>query len=108
MLTQKRYYQQRSINKAQTIQIIHFRLTKLLSTLPLDKINLNTIEEEVKEALKGFEIEEGPYLSEQSDKEHVIISLRIAADVDNWKKAKSEALKGILALRHKIIKEQTV
>ncbi|PVU74991.1 mechanosensitive ion channel family protein [Acidianus hospitalis] len=74
---------------------------------PLDKINLNTIEEEVKEALKGFEIEEGPYLSEQSDKEHVIISLRIAADVDNWKKTKSEALKRILALRHKIVKEQT-
>ncbi|MUM65763.1 mechanosensitive ion channel [Acidianus infernus] len=73
---------------------------------PLDKINLNTIEEEVKEALKDFEIEEGPYLSEQSDKEHVIISLRISADVNNWKKAKSEALKRILALRHKIVKEQ--
>ncbi|QIW24489.1 mechanosensitive ion channel family protein [Sulfolobus sp. S-194] len=75
---------------------------------PLDKINLNTIEEEVKEALKGFEIEEGPYLSEQSDKEHIIILLRIATDVDNWKKTKSEALKRILALRYKIVKGQTV
>ena len=33
VLTLKKYYHQRSINKAQTIQIIHFRLTKLLSTL---------------------------------------------------------------------------
>jgi YVTN family beta-propeller protein len=35
VLTLKKYYHQRSINKAQTIQIIHFRLTKLLSTLDL-------------------------------------------------------------------------
>ena len=33
VLTLKRYYHQCSINRAQTIQIIHFRLTKLLSTL---------------------------------------------------------------------------
>ncbi len=75
---------------------------------PLDKVNLNNLEEEIKETLKDFEIEEGPYFSEQSDKENVIVSLRIVADVDHWKRTKSEALKRLLALRNKIIKEQVV
>ena len=75
---------------------------------PLDKVDLNSLLEEVKEELKDFEIEEGPYLSEQSDKENVIVSLRIVADVDNWKKTKSEVLKRLLLLRSRIIKEVTI
>ncbi|BDC17802.1 mechanosensitive ion channel family protein [Acidianus sp. HS-5] len=75
---------------------------------PLDKVDLNSLLEEVKEELKDFEIEEGPYLSEQSDKENVIVSLRIVTDVDNWKKAKSEALKRLLLLRSRIIKAVTI
>ncbi|BBG25863.1 mechanosensitive ion channel family protein [Sulfuracidifex tepidarius] len=75
---------------------------------PLDKVDLSTLEEQVKDSLKEFEIEEGPYLSEQSDKDNVIVSLRIVADVNSWKRTKSDALRELLYLRSKMIKGQTL
>jgi small-conductance mechanosensitive channel len=70
---------------------------------PLNKLDLERVEEQITETLRGFEIVEGPYISEQSDKEHVIISLRVKSDIENWKKVKSEVLKRLLMLRKRIV-----
>jgi small-conductance mechanosensitive channel len=70
---------------------------------PLNKLDLERVEEQITEILRGFEIVEGPYISEQSDKEHVIISLRVKSDIENWKKVKSEVLKRLLLLRKRIV-----
>lgn len=55
-------------------------------------MDLERIEQQIAEVLKGYEIVEGSFLSEQSDKEHVILSLKIRANVTEWKKVKSEVL----------------
>jgi small-conductance mechanosensitive channel len=70
---------------------------------PLNKLDLERIEEQIIETLRGFEIVDGPYIHEQSDKEHVIITLKVKSDVDHWKKVKSEVLKRLLMLRKKIV-----
>ncbi|MFP3188346.1 MAG: mechanosensitive ion channel family protein [Sulfolobaceae archaeon] len=70
---------------------------------PLYKVDLERIEQQIVEVLKGYEIIEGPFLSEQSDKEHVILSLKIRANVTEWKKVKSEVLKRLLILRKRIV-----
>ncbi len=72
--------------------------------MPLANIYLENLEEAVREALNGFQIEAGPYLSEQSDKDHVIVLVRIAVPVgQDWRRVKSEALKRLLMLRKRII-----
>jgi len=72
--------------------------------LPLASINLENLEEMVREALNGFQIEAGPYLNEQSDKDYVIVLVRIAVPVgQDWKRLKSEALKRLLMLRRRIL-----
>jgi small-conductance mechanosensitive channel len=70
---------------------------------PLNKVDLERIEQQIVEVLKGYEIVEGPFLSEQSDKEHVILSLKIRANVAEWKKVKSEVLKRLLILRKRMV-----
>ncbi|MEJ2778392.1 mechanosensitive ion channel family protein [Stygiolobus sp. RP850M] len=70
---------------------------------PLNKVDLERIEQQIVEVLKGYEIVEGPFLSEQSDKEHVILSLKIRANVTEWKKVKSEVLKRLLILRKRMV-----
>lgn len=70
---------------------------------PLNKVDLERIEQQIVDVLKGYEIIEGPFLSEQSDKEHVILTLKVRANVNEWKKVKSEVLKRLLLLRKKIV-----
>jgi len=67
------------------------------------KVGLDELEEEIKKALKGFKIVEGPYFNEQSDKEYVFITLKVEAH-DNWKKVKSEILKKLLTLKERVEK----
>ena len=61
------------------------------------------MEDEIRETLKDFQVVEGPYLHEQSDMDFVIISLKVEADVDNWKRVKSKALKRLLLVRKAMI-----
>ncbi len=68
------------------------------------KINLEKLEDEIKKVLKGFNIVEGPYFNEQSDKEYVFITLKVETKED-WKRTKSEVLKKLLTLREKIKKK---
>jgi small-conductance mechanosensitive channel len=69
------------------------------------KIGLEKLEDEIKRSLKGFNIVEGPYFNEQSDKEHVFITLKVESK-DNWKKTKSEVLKRLLILKEKLKKKR--
>lgn len=74
---------------------------------PLNVIDITTIEDQVREQLKDFDIVEGPYINEQSDKEFVIILVRIrVSEKNDWKKTKSEALKRLLKLRQELVKQQ--
>jgi len=70
---------------------------------PLNKLDLEKVEEQIIETLRGFEIVEGPYIYEQSDKDYVIISLKVKSDVENWMKVKSEVLRRLLILRKRIV-----
>jgi small-conductance mechanosensitive channel len=69
------------------------------------KIGLEKLEDEIKRSLKGFNIVEGPYFNEQSDKEHVFITLKVE-NKDNWKRTKSEVLKRLLILKEKLKKKR--
>ncbi|WP_198429666.1 hypothetical protein [Sulfurisphaera tokodaii] len=54
---------------------------------PLNVIDITTIEDQVREQLKDFDIVEGPYINEQSDKEFVIILVRIkVSEKNDWEK----------------------
>jgi len=68
------------------------------------KIKLEKLEDEIRKVLKDFNIVDGPYLNEQSDKEHVFITLKVEAK-ENWKKTKSEVLKRLLTLKEKVRKK---
>ncbi|MEM3999192.1 MAG: mechanosensitive ion channel family protein, partial [Saccharolobus sp.] len=47
---------------------------------------------------------EGPYINEQSDKDHVIVLARLKVSVnEDWRKIKSDALKRLLRLRQELI-----
>jgi hypothetical protein len=46
--------------------------------MPLANIDLESLEDMIREALTGFQIEVGPYFNEQSDKEHVIILIKLS------------------------------
>jgi small-conductance mechanosensitive channel len=69
------------------------------------KIKLNELENKIKETLKDFEIVEGPYFNEQSDKEYVFITIKILSK-DNWKKTKSEVLKKLLILKESLKRQK--
>jgi len=80
-------------------QIINVRVE-----YPLISVDLDRLEEMIKEELRDFDLVEGPYISEQSDKEHIVILVRLKVNVDeDWRKVKSEALKRLLKLRQKLI-----
>ncbi|MEJ2774617.1 hypothetical protein WIW72_13175, partial [Stygiolobus sp. CP859M] len=85
VLTLKKYYHQRSPNKAQTIQIIHFRLTKLLSTLcyVYTKLGVYLIlgdrDESTFREVKKYLPEEGRWVSDDYNlyfrlKDHTVVS----------------------------------
>jgi small-conductance mechanosensitive channel len=72
--------------------------------MPIGNTDLESLEERIREALRGFQIEAGPFFNEQSDKEHVIILVKLAVPVgEDWRKVKSEALKRLLMLRKRIV-----
>ncbi len=65
---------------------------------PLSKVDLDAIEERVRQALDGFKVL-GVYVNEQSERENVIVLVRLAVPVDeDWRRVKSEALKRLLKL----------
>lgn len=77
--------------------------------MPLANIDLESLEDKIREALTGFQIEAGPYFNEQSDKEHVIILVKLSVPVgQDWRKVKSEALKRLLILRKRIIEASAI
>jgi tRNA(Glu) U13 pseudouridine synthase TruD len=49
------------------------------------KVDLEKLEDKIKRSLKEFNVVEGPYFNEQSDKEHVFITLKVETK-ENWKK----------------------
>jgi hypothetical protein len=54
--------------------------------------------------LKDFNVIEGPYINEQSDKDHVIVLARLKVGInEDWRKIKSDALKRLLKLRQELI-----
>jgi small-conductance mechanosensitive channel len=82
-------------------QVINVRVE-----LPLNAIDIDSIEELVREELKEFEIAEGPFINEQSDKEHIIILVRIRVPTNkDWREIKSQALKKLLKLRQKLVQK---
>jgi small-conductance mechanosensitive channel len=77
--------------------------------LPLQSINPAEIEDRVRNALQGFEIVSGPYLNEQSDKEHVIVIVKLGvSNGEDWRRVKSEALKRLLTLRKQLVEAMSV
>ncbi|MEM5825905.1 MAG: mechanosensitive ion channel family protein [Candidatus Aenigmatarchaeota archaeon] len=64
--------------------------------------NLEKLEDEIKRIVKDYNVIEGPYFNEQSDKNYVYIRLRIKAKEGNWQREKSEVLKRLLDLKNKI------
>ena len=67
--------------------------------LPLSIIDIETLEEEVRSVLHGFEVSAVDF-TEQSDKDFVIIRVKIKVSMEeDWRRAKSEALKRLLKYR---------
>ena len=84
-----------------------FNVINVRVEFPLNVIDITTIEDQVKEQLRDFNIIEGPYINEQIDKDHVIILVRLKVNGnDDWKRIKSEAIKRLLKLRQELIKQQ--
>ncbi|MEM7816593.1 MAG: mechanosensitive ion channel family protein [Candidatus Aenigmatarchaeota archaeon] len=67
-----------------------------------DDWNLEKLEDEIKRIVKDYNVIEGPYFNEQSDKNYVYIRLRIKAKEGNWQKEKSEVLKRLLDLKNSL------
>lgn len=77
--------------------------------LPIQSINPTEIEDRVRHALQGFEIVSGPYLNEQSDKDHVIVIVKLGVPIgEDWRKVKSEALKRLLTLRKQLVEAMII
>ncbi|MEM0173238.1 MAG: mechanosensitive ion channel family protein [Sulfolobaceae archaeon] len=86
-------------SKYSSYQIINVR-----AEFPLNVVDIDVLEDLVRERLRGFDVAEGPYINEQSDKEHVIVLVRLRVDInEDWRRVKSEALKRLLRLRQELI-----
>ncbi len=73
--------------------------------LPLCSLDLDSIESKVRELLADLNIHEGPYLNEQSDKDHVIVLVRLRVPTEaNWRAVKHEALKRLLKFRQELMR----
>lgn len=71
--------------------------------LPLSVIDIDRLEEEVREVLRGFNIVAIDF-TEQSDKDYVIIRVKLEIPQgENWRNVKSEALKRLLKYRNEKI-----
>lgn len=71
--------------------------------LPLSVVDLSSLEDVIKARLEGLNVV-GIYLNEQSDKDYVIILVRLNIPRDqDWRKVKSEALRRLLQLRNELI-----
>ncbi|MEM5814960.1 MAG: mechanosensitive ion channel family protein [Candidatus Aenigmatarchaeota archaeon] len=66
--------------------------------------NLKKIYNEVKKILKKYNVVEGPYFNEQSDKNYVFLRMRIKSRIKNWEEEKSEILFKLLTLKEKVEK----
>jgi Small-conductance mechanosensitive channel len=71
--------------------------------LPLSVIELDRLEEEIREVLKDFNVAAVDY-TEQSDKDYVIVRVKLEIPPEeNWRTVKSEALKRLLKYREEKI-----
>jgi len=66
--------------------------------------NLEKLEKEINKILKDYNVVEGPYFNEQSDKDYVFVRMKIKSKNKNWEKGKSEVLKKLLLLKEKVEK----
>lgn len=64
--------------------------------------SLDKLEKMIKSAIKEYKVIEGPYFNEQSDKENIIIQLKVESKWKEWKKTKSEILKKLMDLRRRL------
>lgn len=79
-------------------QVVFVRLE-----LPLSVIDLDKLEEEIREVLEGLNVVAVDY-TEQSDKDFVIVRVKLEiAPGENWRVVKSEALKRLLKYRNEKI-----
>ena len=83
------------------------RVVNVRVEYPLDAACIDDLVEMVKEALKGFDVVDGPYLNEQSENNRVIVLVRIRVpNGENWRRVKSEALRSLLSLWQRLKTEQ--
>ncbi|MEM5853074.1 MAG: mechanosensitive ion channel family protein [Candidatus Aenigmatarchaeota archaeon] len=61
--------------------------------------NIDKLEKKIKDILKGYDLVEGPYFNEQSDKDYVYVRMRIKSKKKSWEEEKSEVLKKLLKLK---------
>ena len=79
-------------------QVVFVRLE-----LPLSVIDLDKLEEEIREVLEGLNVVAVDY-TEQSDKDFVIVRVKLEIPPgENWRAVKSEALKRLLKYRNEKI-----
>ncbi len=72
--------------------------------LPLSVVDLDKLEEQIRDLLSDLGVR-SVYLNEQSDKDYVIVLVRLAVPRDrDWRAVKSEALKRLLKFRNELIR----
>ena len=75
------------------------RIVNIRVEYPLDSVCIDELLKRVREALRGFDVVDGPYLNEQSENSRVIVLARIRVpNGENWRRVKSEALRRLLTL----------
>ncbi|MGC8582372.1 MAG: mechanosensitive ion channel family protein [Thermoproteus sp.] len=80
------------------------RIVNVRVELPLSVIDVDKLEGQIRELLSDLDVR-GVYLNEQSDKDYVMVLVRLAVPRgDDWRLVKSEALKRLLKMRAELIK----
>ncbi|MFP3168317.1 MAG: mechanosensitive ion channel family protein [Thermoproteus sp.] len=80
------------------------RVVNVRVELPLSVVDLDRLEGDIRELLSDLDVR-GIYLNEQSDKDYVIVLIRLAVPKGgDWRLVKSEALKRLLKMRAELIR----
>ncbi|MCI4465296.1 MAG: mechanosensitive ion channel family protein [Thermoproteus sp.] len=80
------------------------RIVNVRVELPLSVVDLDRLEGDIRKLLSDLDVR-GIYLNEQSDKDYVIVLIRLAVRKGNdWRLVKSEALKRLLKMKAELIK----
>lgn len=76
--------------------------------LPISPLDPSDLLDRVRASLEGFDLVGGPYISEQSDKDYVILVARIRVpEGRDWREVKSEALEALMRLRRGLMQIQS-